>query len=418
MTLFLTLFTLLTAAPDTLTLAATYQAAEAHFPRRQAIALQGRIADLKAENLGTRFLPSLSLQGQATYQSHVVAFPFAIPGQSVPAIDNDQYKVALNVNQLVYDGGLTALQRELEVLQRDLANQSVAVEQYALHTHVNTAFFGALALEAQLALLQVLREDLEARRAQAEALERAGAALRGNVDVLAVELIKVGQQEAEARARRRSARAVLAVLTGEVLDEGVVLVPPDYDAALMPGDGGDRPEYAAFALSRAVLAGQARLVERRTRPQVVSFLEAAYGRPPGLDFFTNTFEPFYALGLRVQWPFWDWQQRRREHEVLTLQQQVVDTQEAAFTQQIDVAAAQARHDVERLEALLAADDEILRLRQRITAQAARQFDQGVITATDYLLERHAEHQAQLTRALHRLQLLQAHAHYRTTIGTP
>ena len=44
------------------------------------------------------------------------------------------------------------------------------------------------------------------------------------------------------------------------------------------------------------------------------------------------------------------------------------------------------------------------------------IDNGVITATDYLAERNAEHQARLTQALHRLQLIQAQVQYLTILG--
>ncbi len=413
---FLLVLMLFTTSPDTLRLDVCYREAEAHHPLQAETPLRASIAELKVRNLNARFLPGVSLRGQATYQSNVPSFPLSAPGFTLPTISKDQYRVSINVEQLIYDGGLTAGQRALEYAQRDLAQQSVAVEVYKLRDQVNAAFFGVLVQQARAASLAVLEEDLRARLRRVEAQVASGVGMRANVDVLTVELLKVAQQQAEVDAQRRSALAVLGTLLGRPLPEDTVLEPPSVTVEAARPEAHRRPEYGAFELNRTLLVEQERLAERQTRPRVSGFAEAAYGRPPGLDIFENTFQPFYSFGVRVQWNFWDWRTSRRERQTLALQRQVVAAQEAAFTRQIDVAAEQIRHDVERLEELLERDDEIIALRARITAQAASRLENGVITATDYLIERNAEHQARLTRRLHRLQLIQARVRYLTTIG--
>lgn len=415
MTLLL-LLVLVTAPPDTLRLEDAYREAATHHPRQAELPLHTALADLRVHNLNTRFLPDLALRGQATYQSDVPSIPFSAPGFTPPEVSKDQYRVALGVEQLVYDGGLTAVQRALEYVQRDLARQEVAVDVYRLRDQVNAAFFGVLVQEAHAASLAVLAEDLRARRDRLAAQVEAGVGTPANVDVLSVELLRVEQQQAEAAARRRAALDVLGTLLGRPLPDDVVLVPPSLPEAAPAPDARRRPEYRAFDLRRTLLAEQARLAGRQTRPRVSAFAEAAYGRPPGNDLFENTFQPFYSLGVRMQWGFWDWRRSRRERQALSLQQQLVAAQEAAFTRQLDVAATEQRHEVARLEELLARDDEIIALRARITAEAASRLENGVITATDFLIERNAEHRARLTRDLHALQLLQARVQYMTILG--
>ncbi len=415
MTLLLVLM-LFTTPPDTLRLASCYREAEAHHPLREEASLQEAIADLKVRNLNTRFLPDLSFRGQATYQSNVPVLPLSVPGASIPPISKDQYRVSFNVDQLIYDGGQTARQRALEYIQRDLAQQSVAVEVYKLRDQVNSAFFGVLMQQAQMASLAILEEDLRARRRRVEAQLTAGVGTRGNVDVLSVELLKVGQQRAEMEAKRRASLSVLGILLGRPLPDDTVLEQPVAEDLEGGGVIRQRPEFAVFSLNRALLTEQERMSARQTHPRVSSFAEAAYGRPAGLDIFENTLQPFYSLGLRLQWPFWNWHNGRRERKTLALQRQVATAREAAFTQQIDIAGQQIQSDIARLEESVERDEEIIMLRERITAQAASQLDNGVITATEYLLERNAEYQARLTKQLHALQLLQARVQYLTTTG--
>ena len=413
---FLLVLMLFTPPPDTLRLETCYREAAAHHPLQAEMPLRADLAELRVQNLNARFLPGVSLRGQATYQSNVPFFPLSVPGFAPPTISKDQYRVSFNVEQLIYDGGLTSRQRALEYVQRDLAQQSVVVAVYKVRDQVNAAFFGVLVQQARMASLAVLAEDLRARLRRVEAQVAAGVGMRGNVDVLSVELLKVAQQQAEVAEERRAALAVLGVLLGRPLPEDTVLEPPTPTVEGVRPAAHRRPEYGTFALNRTLLTEQERLAARKTRPRVSGFAEAAYGRPPGLDIFENTFQPFYSLGVRVQWNFWDWNSSRRDREALALERQVVAAQEAAFSRQIDVASAQERHDIARLAELLERDDEIITLRARITAQAASQLEHGVITATDYLIERNAEHQARLTRDLHALQLLQARIQYLTTLG--
>lgn len=403
-------------APDSLTLDAAYRAAETNHPLQPQIELRAAMAERRLQNLHAQRLPSLSLGGQATYFSDVPEIPINAPGLAFPELDKDQYKVALTINQIVYDGGLIAAQQTLETARRDLDQQQVAVQRYGVREQVSQVFLQVLLLEAQLESLATLHTDIEAKRMQAQALVDQGVALSGNVDVLTAERIKVEQHIAEAEVRRRAARSVLGELMGRPLAEDETLALPDVVLPNTLADREQRPEYRAFALQRTLLDAQQSLVARQNRPTVAAFAETAYGRPAALNVFETDFKPFYTVGVRVNWKAWDWHMSRRDGEVLALQEDMLGTQEAAFARSLRIATAQHRADIERLQALLESDAEIIALRQRVEAQAASRFANGVITATDYLAERNAVHQAELTRHLHRLQLAQAQVQYLNTLG--
>lgn len=416
MILLLTL--LFIAPPDSISLDACYQLAEAHHPLQNERALINEISALKIDNLNVRFLPALSLRSQATYQSHVPTLPFSVPGTSPPTISKDQYRVSLNATSLLFDSGLTAGQRKLEKIQQDLSQQELSVKLYQLKDQINAAFFGVLIQDARLASLALLAADLEAKHAQMLAGVRADAVLQGNADVLEVEILKVSQQQTEAQTDRTTALAVLSELTGTAFEETDTLIRPPHNEYAVALPEIDRPELNVFELNRSLLAQQQELSARKSRLQISTFAEASYGRPAGLDIFDNTFQPFYSFGLQMQWPFWDWRRGQRERATLALQQERATVQEDAFTQQITVASQEALHNIDKLNALIERDAEILVLRERIADMAASRLANGVITATEYLIERHALQQAQLTRDLHEIQLAFAHVQFKTLSGTP
>ena len=75
-----------------------------------------------------------------------------------------------------------------------------------------------------------------------------------------------------------------------------------------------------------------------------------------------------------------------------------------------------RRDIERLEANLEGDAEIIELRARVAAESRSRLDHGAITATDYLVDRNEEQRARLGREAHLIQLAQARVRLATILG--
>ena len=99
---------------------------------------------LRQKNAATGFLPSVNLVGQATYQTDVTAVNIPIPGFSAPEMDKDQYKIALEANQLIYDGGVIKRRRALLSTENALEQNSLQVELYGKREQVANLYFGLL----------------------------------------------------------------------------------------------------------------------------------------------------------------------------------------------------------------------------------------------------------------------------------
>lgn len=401
--------------PDTLHLAPLQQDALQQDPRTRQLQLEADVAQLNVERLTRQYWPQLSAQGQASYQSDVTSFGGSIPNVSTPSISKDQYQIALNVDQLMYDGGGVSEQRTLERIQRDLKQASARAERYRVKEQVNQAFFAVLLLQAQAEQLRVLEEDLQAKRRMMAARVQQGAALSSSVAAIEAELVEVAQQQAQVRANRQTAWARLEELTGRSLPDGTVLAPPDVTDALAQANRRLRPEYAVFEQQKRQLEQQAELAGVELHPRVSAFVQGGYGRP-GLNRFDDRFQTFWQAGLRVQWNLWDWGQNRRTQEALAVRQRIVETQETTFSRTLRLTIAQYRNDVDRLKETLTLDERLVKHRQTIEQEAASQLENGVITTADYLEKRHDVFRARLQRRTHHLQLQQARVGYLTTIG--
>jgi outer membrane protein TolC len=412
---------------ETLALPALQAEAERRDPRAAQLALEAARSALRQRNLAAERLPRLSISGEGSYQSAVPGLPpelvQRLGGRSPLTPPKDRYQATVAADQMLYDGGSLTRRRGLERARLAEAQAGVRAALVSVRDEVNAAFFAALFAQERDAQLAAAAEALDARLAQLRARRRAGAALPGDTAAVRAELLRLGQQRAEAAADRRSAIAVLGALVGRPLSECGALLAPDLAAAVRAaraaGDSAarDRPEYERFARTRARLAREADVAATATRPRVSAFGQGGYGRP-GLNVLGDELQPFAIGGVRVQWPVVDWRASRRDQEALRLQQRTVDTEEAAFRERIARAVQDELAALDRLEGALAVDDTIVALRERVEFEARRQLEEGALTAAEYVSRRNDVTEARLARSAHRVELARARAAYLTTLGVP
>jgi len=416
-------------AQDTLRLPALQQAALRQDPRARQAALQERATELRLRNLHAERLPALTGRAQATHQSEVPVIPISLPGGAVPPEPpKDQYEARVEVEQLLYDGGVLSRRRGAEQAQLAVEQARIAADLQPLRDEVNEAFFTAFLLQERAAEISTLLEDLEARLAMLRAQVRNGAALPGDTAVVMATALKAMEDRAEVLAGRRAALGRLSVLTGTQVSERDVLALPQLADAVesLRGAAGSagagvapipttRPEYAVFAGRRERLARDAAVISARTRPQVSAFAQLSYGRP-GFAQFERDLHDYWLAGVRMRWAPFNWGTSDRERALLDVQRQIVDSEEAAFTARLQRQVQDELADMERLERALETDERIIALREQVVRQARAQFEERAITAAAYVDARTDLQDARLARQRHRVELARARASYLTTLG--
>ncbi|NND71757.1 MAG: TolC family protein [Rhodothermales bacterium] len=402
------------AASDSLTLAQAQIEAQQTAPARSEFEIQRMVALLNQQNISTAYFPEFSVIGQAVYNSEVAEIPFSVPGQDTPSISNDQYKLGLSIEQLIFDGGSTGRRKNLEQASLDYANQTVAVSLYSIRQNVERSFFGALIAQARLRSLRVRTEDLLSKLEEINALVDEGVLTTTSVDQIRVEVLSLRQQVRSVEIEARTAIDILGQWMGRDLPPDIRLVTPD--ARVHSDSIARRPEFRQFELARAVLDRQDALQTVTRKPRVTSFGEVAYGRAPGLNLFENSFKPYFSLGVRLRWAAWDWNRSRNGSQIIQLKKSSLDVSESQFELQLNVALSQKRNDIQRLQSALEIDDDVITLRQRIRTEAESRFDNGIESAADYVREVNAEQLAILARELHRIELSKALVEYHTIQG--
>jgi outer membrane protein TolC len=397
-----------------LTLQFCQEQAVVNFPSIKDKASLQAASALKISNVEVGKLPQLSLNGQASYQSEGIDITLPLPtGTKSMSQAKDQYKVTLEVNQLLYDGGTVRYQRKLEESSFAADAQQVEVDLYKLKEQVNNVFFVLVSLQENRKLLNVALNEILEKEKVVESSVKNGVLTSSDLDVLAAERLKVEQQLVEVDINRQTSMNILSILINQPVNESTKLELP----VLFINDSAaiNRPEYKWFDLQTQRIDDSKQLTGSVLKPKVYAFAQAGYGKP-GLNMFSDKFSPYYIVGATAKWNIWDWNKNSRDRQVLDIQKQMVVTRRESFDKNLTIDLQNRLSAIHKLEESIKRDTQIVVLRTRVVRSASSRLDHGVITSTDYLTELNAETTAKLNFETHKILLLQAKANYLVTKG--
>ena len=403
---------------DSLRLDRLHAAAEQRDPRARQLAIREAQTTLRLRIIAAERLPSISGSAQAQHQSVVTRFP-APPGATVPSIPHDTYDANVAVVEPLLDPTRSA-RATVERAQLARARADVATALHGVRQQVNTSFFAVAALSARHEAVAATITDLEAQARVVESRVRNGTALRSELSALRAEVLRRQQDDAQLLADRDAALRVLSDLTGIAIGREVPLALPSLeqhvaDARARRDSMAARPELERFERMRDVLARQADVVGAQTKPRVSAFARAGIGKP-GLNMLSSRPESYWLGGVQVQWNPFDWGRTVRERQALALERDAVESESAAFRDGLRRATVSDLATIDRLERVLATDEEIIALREQIVRETAARFRESSITAAEYVDRQTDLLTARIGRGLHRVELAQARAAYLTTLG--
>jgi len=206
----------------------------------------------------------------------------------------------------------------------------------------------------------------------------------------------------------------LGLFLNKSLPENIKLEMPLTDAA-GPEDQVQRPELKSFSLQQDLIASQNKLIKARNLPKTSLFVQGGYGRP-GLNLLENKFDFYYIGGLRLNWAFGGLYTNKKEKQLVEVNKRIVDVQKDVFILNTNASLKTQQSEIEKMQQLVASDNEIIELRKSVKEAAQAQLNNGVITVNDFLQQVNAEDQARQALITHQLQLIQAQINYQTILG--
>lgn len=380
-----------------------------------------KISGIKDENLSKGWLPTLDANGSILYNSSVVDMSSALGSLPIPGIANalkplphEQYKVTIDINQVIYDGGAIKSARELEKTDLKLNVKQTETDLYKLRGQINSCYFNLLLLARQKELLNNYLDLIAKRLSAMKSAYENGVIIKSDIDVLTAEKIKIEQQLSESEIRKVSLLKVLSGLIGKDIDASTEFVLPVQPAELT--NELSRPELQQFDFRKEQLNAGMKVIETKRMPKAFGFATLGYGNPPGSNFFKDEFAPYYILGAGIKWNIFDWNKAKNEKQIISIQQGIIDNRKTDLTDNLKRLLESKNGEITSLKALLETDTELIVLRKRITASAESQYLNGTITATEYLNEMNSERQALINYEIHKVSLALARTEYMNISG--
>jgi len=359
-------------------------------------------------------LPKIDLNAQATYQSDVTMLPIELPNATIAPPNKDQYRATVDVNQVIYNGGLIDASLRVRDANTAVDQQALDVTLYGLKEQVNMLYMSVLLLQENRMLITAKEMQLKTKIEQVNSGVANGILLPSSADALKVELLKIKQQFTELDYNKSALMKRLSLLIGKDLAHDTELLQPSID--VIDGSTMNRPELGLFTLKEKLVDYSSELITKSRQPRINGFAQGGYGNP-GLNMLDNSFNTFYMTGIKLNWNVFDWNTSNREKQALEINKSIINSEKEAFVLQNNLELVAIQSEIDKLDEQITTDKDIIVLRENLLKTADSQLKSGVITTAEYTTDFTNLYEAKSNLNLRKTQLLLKKIQYQIAKGT-
>ncbi len=410
-------FRLLAQPMGSLTLTEAYQMVEQNYPMARNAPLLDQASALNQEVINKNRLPALTANAEARIQTENVTLMSGDPNGLNFQVPLESYKVYVGFDYKLYDGGMSAAQRQIEEASLQVNQKTLEVNLRALKDRVNQLFFGILLARQQQTLLRTSIESINTNIEILQAGYDNGTVLQSEVSKLKVRSLELASDNARLEGNLKAYASVLSELLGTQIALDTQLVLPDALQAPLTGNMElSRPELDLYEQQSKLINAQEGIFDASRKPVMSLFAQGGIGYPNPLNFVDINSSTYALGGVRMGWNITDWNKSKREKEKLRVQQSQNQLSKETFVHDIRSRDGEFQEKINALKEQLENDLRIVDLQMEILEQTEVQLANGVINTNDYLLQVNAELSARQQYELHAVQLKQLEIDYLTLIG--
>lgn len=387
--------------------------AREHYPVVRQYDLIARTEQYDLSNAARAWIPQIALSAQATWQTDVAKYPDALSsmlaqqGVTISGMRKDQYKVAVDISQNIWDGGQSKASRAIAEAEATERRNRTDVDLYDLQARVENIYFSILLLDERVAQTKALISLLESNLSRMQVYNKNGIATQADVDAVEAELLTARQTLGQVTSSRSSYRRMLELFIGCPLSSDTLERPTTPE---LPSHTSARPELALLNAQGNKIDAQRKAIRSSLMPRLSAFAQGYYGYP-GLDMFKSMVSADWKLnaivGVRMSWNVGAFYTMRNNLEKLNVAQRQINVQRDIFLFNTQMQTTQDNGEIIRLQNAVTDDNRIVKLRQSVRMAAESRLENGVIDATDLLRKITDETSAALNRSTHEIELLQA-----------
>lgn len=393
------------------TLEECQQAAERNYPLIQQYDLINKTTELTVSNIQKGWLPQVSASAQATYQSDVVSFPdemqalYQQMGINMKGLTKDQYRVGIDVQQTVFDGGAIRSQKEIARAQGQVQQAQTEVNIYQVRRRVNEMYFALLLIDEQMKLNADLQELLAGNERKLESMKKNGTAAESDWHSVKAERLNVVQQMTSLQAQRQVLARMFSTFCGIEVKEATK---PNCQLSIVNGQSNNRPELKAIDVQLRLADAQEKAINSALMPRLGVFAQGFYGYP-GHNMFEDMMSRKWSLngmiGARLTWNIGALYTRKNDKAKIQLQRDMAENSRDVFLFNNNLEQIQQNENITRYQRLMSDDEEIIRLRSSVRKAAESKLAHGIIDVNDLVKEINSENQARVQQTVHEIEML-------------
>ena len=391
------------------TLEECQQAAEKNYPIIKQYGLIAQTTELTVTNIQKGWLPQITVSAQATYQSDVVSWPenmqrmYQQMGLNMKGLTKDQYKIGVDLQQIIYDGGAIGSQRSIARHEGKVQEAQTEANLYQVRKRVNEMYFSLLLLDEQIRLNDDVKALLLSSEKKLAAMVKGGTAATSDFDNVKAERLSVAQQNESLKSQRQMLQRMLSVFCG------IEVSNPEKPAAVeTSASASNRPEIRLFDNQLKLTEVQEKALDTKLRPTLGLYAQGYYGYP-GLNMFEDMISRKWSLngivGIKLSWNVGALYTHKNDKAKLKAQRELIENAREVFLFNNNMEQIQQTENVSRYRTMMQGDDEIIALRTNVRKAAESKLAHGIIDVNSLLREINNENAAKTQQAIHEIDML-------------
>ncbi|HEY3429970.1 MAG TPA: TolC family protein [Cyclobacteriaceae bacterium] len=394
-----------------LNLDSCYAMAKRNYPLTKQFDLIEKSKEYSISNANKAYLPQISVTAIGAYLD-------GLPTISIPGESNEPSKTQFigiaQLNQTIWDGGATRAQKNVIKATAEVDKANVEMNLQSLRERLNQIYFGILVIDEQVKHLDILTQNLQRNLNKIQLTKDNGYAFQSDVDEVKAELLNVEQKKIEFQYARKGYVDMLSYLIGQPLNQSVQLARPvaleSYSSLT-----NNRPELKYYSNQRNLLEARSSFNTVGNMPKI-SLMGVGMMMQPGVSFGPSTFDHLTLAGVSVSWSTANLYKTSNNKQLDKIQSDVISNQQETFEFNNNLQLKQASSEIEKQQAIVSKDNEIVTLKEGITKSYQLKYDNGVASMNDLLTSLNRESEAKSNLALHNIQLLLSIYNYKTISG--
>lgn len=384
-------------------------AAEKNYPMIKQYDLISQTTQLTVRNIQKGWLPQIAIAAQATYQSDVTSWPESMKGTfqqlgiNMKGLSKDQYKVGIDLQQTIYDGGTISSLRSVARQEEKVQKAQVETNLYQVRKRVNEMYFSLLLLNEQIKLNDDIKALLLSSEKKLASMLKGGTIATSDFENIRAERLSVEQQNESLKSQQQMLQHLLSTFCGIKVSN--VQKPTPFETTISTNK---RPEMLLFDNQLQLSSIKEKALNSQVRPKLGIFAQGFYAYP-GLNMFEDMMNRKWSLngiiGVKLSWNIGALYSLKNDKAKLRLQREMTENAREIFLFNNQLEEIQQNENIKRYHTMKQTDDEIIMLRTNIRKAAESKLSHGIIDINNLLREINNENAAKIQQTIHDIEML-------------